>query len=62
MLNGRSSAPDVQIDQTLVADRGATGNKTLHGQDFCHELRTTVLEEYRLQGVRKLAVNANVSG
>ena len=23
------------------ADRGATGNKTLHGQDFCHELRTT---------------------
>ena len=25
---------------TLVADRGPTGNKTLHSQGFCNELRT----------------------
>ena len=28
--------------ETLVADRGPTGNKTRHSQGFCHELRTTV--------------------
>ena len=27
--------------ETLVAERGANENKTLHGQDFCNKLRTS---------------------
>ena len=42
ILDLDSSATNMAlVCYSLAADRGATGNKTLHGQDFCHELHTT---------------------
>ena len=39
-LKSQSTKIMAQIEISLVADRRPTGNKTRHGQGFCHELCT----------------------